>query len=147
MKFKKMNFAISKYTVVSLRGGKKVRCGGIDLPKGKKIYEADSGGYRSLGMLELNQIMCEEMKIKLREVYKKRIALLINSHLNEKNLLHAVKTRAVSLIRYIAAFLDWTNKGQKNLIVRLENSRGRALHPKSVVMRIYIKGPSIENGG
>lgn len=91
--------------------------------------------------------MCEEMKIKLREVYKKRIALLINSHLNEKNLLHAVKTRAVSLIRYIAAFLDWTNKGQKNLIVRLENNRGRALHPKSVVMRIYIKGPSIENGG
>ena len=62
------------------------------------------------------------MKSKLRDVYKKRIALLIKSHLNEKNLFLAVKTRVVSVIRYVADFINWTNKGQKNLIVRLENS-------------------------
>ena len=62
------------------------------------------------------------MKSKLRDVYKKRIALLIKSHLNEKNLFLAVKTRVVSVIRHVADFLNWTNKGQKNLIVRLENS-------------------------
>ena len=62
------------------------------------------------------------MKSKLRDVYKKRIALLIKSHLNEKNLFLTVKTRVVSVIRYVADFLNWTNKGQKNLIVRLENS-------------------------
>ena len=62
------------------------------------------------------------MKSKLRDVYKKRTALLIKSHLNEKNLFLAVKTRVVSVIRYVADFLNWTNKGQKNLIVRLENS-------------------------
>ena len=112
-----MKFAISKCTVVSLQRGKKVRWEGTELPKGEETDEADSGGYRCLGVLELSQIMCKEMKRKVREVYKERIVLLIKSHLNNKNLFLVVNTRAVSIIRYIAAFLDWTVKGQKNLTV------------------------------
>ena len=50
------------------------------------------------------------MKRKVKEVYQKRITLLMKTHLNEKNLF-----LAITVIRYSAAFLDWTKKETKEL--------------------------------
>ena len=69
-----MKFSVSKCAAVLLLRGMKVRWKEIELPDKEEIYEADSGGYRYLGML-----MCEEMKRKAREVYQKRIKLLRQS--------------------------------------------------------------------
>ena len=81
------------------------------------------------------------MKRKVKEVYLKRITLLMKTHLNGKNLFLAVNTRAVSVIRYSTAFLDWTKEETKELDrwTRKQLIAGRALYPKSKVMRIYIK--------
>ena len=85
--------------------------------------------------------MCAKIKRKVKEVYQKRITLLMKTHLNGKNLFLALNTWAISVIRYSAAFLDWTNEETKELDrwTRTQLSAGRALYPKSNVMRIYIK--------
>ena len=49
------------------------------------------------------------MKRKVRKVYQERLTLLI------KNLLLAVNTWTVSVIRYSAAFLDWTKEETKEV--------------------------------
>ena len=92
-----------------------------------------------VGMLEIDGIMCEKIKRKVTEVYKKRIKLLMKSHLNEKNVFLSVITWAVPLIRYSATFLDWTKEETKELDQSTQKQLlGRkALYPKSNVIKIY----------
>ena len=59
---------------------------GIQRPNGEEIGEADVGGDKYLGVSELDKIMCDEVKRKVKEVYQKRITLLMKTHLNVKNL-------------------------------------------------------------
>ena len=59
---------------------------GIQRPNGEEIGEADVGGHKYLGVSELDKIMCDEVKRKVKEVYQKRITLLMKTHLNVKNL-------------------------------------------------------------
>ena len=144
----KMEFGILKCAIVSLQRGRKTRWEGIQLPNGEEIGEAGAGGYKYLGVLELDKIMCDEMKRKVKEVYQKRVTLLMKTHLNGKNLFQALNTWAISVIRYSAAFLDWTKEETKELDrwTRKQLIAGRALHPKSNVMRIYIKGRYVGRG-
>ena len=109
----KIEFGILKCAVVSLQRGKKTRWEGIQLPNGEELGEVGVGGYKYLGVLELDKIMCDEMRRKLKKVYQKRITLLMKTHLNRKNLFLALNTWAITLIRYSAAFLDWTKEETK----------------------------------
>ena len=88
----RMEFGILKYAAVSLQRGKETRWEGLQLPHGEKIGEAGVGGYKYLGVLELDKIMCDEMKRKVKEVYQKRITLLMKTHLNGKNLFLPLNT-------------------------------------------------------
>ena len=136
-----MEFGILRFSVVSLQRGRKKRWEGIQLPNGEEIGEAGTGGYKYLGILELDKILCDEMKRKVKEVYQKIVKVLMKTHLNGKNLFQALNTWAISVIRYSADFLDWTKEEAKELdrCTRKQFIAGRALHPKSNVMRIYIK--------
>ena len=137
----KMEFGILKCALVPLQGGEETRWEEIQLPNGEEISEAGVGGYKYLGLLELDKIMCDEMKRKVKEVYQKKITLLMKTHLNGKNLFLALNTLAITVIKYSAAFLDWTKEETKELDhwTKKQIIAGRALHPKSNVMRIYIK--------
>ena len=81
------------------------------------------------------------MKRNVKGVYQKRITLLMKTHLNGKNLFLALNTGATSVIRYSAAFLYWTKEETKELDcwTRKQLIAGRVLHPKSNVIKIYIK--------
>ena len=65
----------------------------------------------------------------------------MKTHLNGKNLFLALNTWAISVIRYSAAFSDWTKEEAKELDpwIKKQLIAGRALHLKSNVIRIYIK--------
>ena len=65
----------------------------------------------------------------------------MKTHLYGKSLFLALNTWAISVIRYSAAFLDWTKEETKenDRWTRKQLIAGRALHPKSNVMWIYIK--------
>ena len=56
----KMEFGMSKCTVVSLQKGRKRRWEGIQLPNGEEIGGAGAGRYKYLGILELDKIMCDQ---------------------------------------------------------------------------------------
>ena len=111
----KTEFGILKSVVVSLQRGKKTRWQGIQLPNGEEIGEAGAGGYKYLGVLELDKIMCDEMKRKVKEAYQKRVTLLMKTHINGKNLFQALNTWAIFVIKYSAAFLDWMKEETKEL--------------------------------
>ena len=81
-----MEFGILKCAVVSLQTGEKTRWAGIQLPNGQEIGEAGVVGYKYLGVLELHKRMCDEMRRKVKDVYWKRITLLMKTQLNGKNL-------------------------------------------------------------
>ena len=111
----KTEFGILKSVVVSLQRGKKTTWQGIHLPNGEEIGEAGAGGYKYLGVLVLDKIMCDEMKRKVKETYQKRVTLLMKTHSNGKNLFQALNTWAIFLIKYSAAFLDWMKEETKEL--------------------------------
>ena len=79
-----MEFGILKCGGVSLQTEKKTWWEEINPPNGEEIGEADGGGYKYLGVLELDKIMFDEIKRKVKEVYQKRIILLMKTHLNGK---------------------------------------------------------------
>ena len=65
----------------------------------------------------------------------------MKTHLNGKNLFPALNIWAIFVRSYSAAFLNWTKDETKELdtSTRKQLIAGRALHPKSNVMRIYTK--------
>ena len=75
----KMECGISKFAVISLSREKKTRWEGIQLPNGEEIGKGDAGGYKYLGFLQLNKKMCDEIKRKVKDVYQKRITLLMKT--------------------------------------------------------------------
>ena len=81
------------------------------------------------------------MKRNVKEVYQKRVKLLMKTYLNGKNLFQALNTWAISVTRYSAAFLGGTKEETKELDrwTRKQLITGRALHPKLNDVRIYIK--------
>ena len=117
-----MKVSILKCAVVSLQRGKKSRWEGIQLLKVNEIGEADVGRNKHLGILELDKVMCDGMKRKVKEAYQERITLLVKTHLDGKNLFLALTTWAISVIRYI--LLSWIGqkKRQKKLTVGFKNS-------------------------
>ena len=52
----KIEFGILKCAVVSLQTGRKTRWEGIKLPNAEEIGEAGTGGYKYLGVLELDNV-------------------------------------------------------------------------------------------
>ena len=58
--------------------------------------------------------------------------MLMKTYLNGKNLFQSLNTWAISVIRYSAAFLDWTKEETKELdrSTRKQLIAGQALHPK-----------------
>ena len=53
-----MEFGILKCAIVSLQRGKK-RWEGTHLPNREEIGEADVGGHKYLGVLELDKVICD----------------------------------------------------------------------------------------
>ena len=59
------------------------------------------------------------MKGKITKEYKRRVRKVLETKLNGENMIKGINTWAVSLIRYSAAFLDWT-KEEKQSIDRVQ---------------------------
>ena len=133
-----MEFGLHKCGVLVLKRGKVVRCEGLELSSGKIINEVERGGYRYLGILELDKVKDEEMKQQLKKEYKRRLKLILSSKLHGRNKIMAVNTWAVAVLRYGAGVLKWTTEELKELdrkTRKLMTMHG-ALHPKSDINRV-----------
>ena len=64
-----MEMGISKYAVVTMHKGNRVKATGIQLPNGGRLHDPDESGYKYLGILELDDILVTEMKEKVQNAY------------------------------------------------------------------------------
>lgn len=109
-----MEFRIFKCAVVSLEL-KREAIKGIILPNGKRLGDPDAEGYKYLGVIELDMMLCNEIKEKTKEVYMRRLKLLLKSRLNDRHLFTAINSFAVAIIQYSADFVGWTQEEMKYL--------------------------------
>ena len=86
------------------------------------------------------------MKETVTKEYKRRVRKILETKLNGGNLVKAINTWAIPLLRYSAAFLDWRKSELQDLDRKTRKllTMHNGLHPKSNVDRIYI--PREEGG-
>ena len=102
-----MEYDLKKCGVVILKKGKRVKFDGIHLPNQEIMKEVDENGYTYLGILELDEIKEDKMKIKVTAEYKWRLRLILKSKLNGNNKIQAINTCVVALLRYGAGIINW----------------------------------------
>ena len=103
-----------------------------------KVVEND--GYKYLGILEIDGVMEDEMKMKFRKEYLRRLRLVLKSKLNGRNKFQAINTWAVALLRYGAGIIKWNKEELQNLDRKSRKllTLYGAFHPKSDVDRLYL---------
>ena len=142
-----MKFGIKKCAVLILKRGKVTENRGIQLPKDEVIKSlSENEGYKYLGVLEADQIKHSEMKKNVTKEYYRRVRNILKSKLNGGNIITAINSKAVSLIRYGAGIINWT-KEEVRIIDRKTRkllTMYRALHPQADTDRLYMKR---EKGG
>ena len=114
---------------------------GIVLPNKttmKGLKERDS--YKYLGEIKADGTKHHEMKERVKTEYYGRVKKILETKLNGGNIITGINTWAISLLRYSAAFLDWTGAEleQMDRKTRKLMTMHRALNPKSDVARIYL---------
>ena len=88
-----MEFEIKKCAHITLKRGKVVSKGGMELTSGDIIDEIDvEKVYKYLGVLEADNIMHKNMKEVISKEYYRRIRKLMSSKLNGRNVTTAIKS-------------------------------------------------------
>ena len=93
-----MEFGISKCAYVTVKAGKLISVGGMELSFGEVITELGSDkGYKYF--LKANDIMHTEMKDTIQKEYCRIVRQLTSSKLNAGNTVRAIFSWAVPLVR------------------------------------------------
>ena len=104
----KMEFGLPKCGVLIMKRGKVIKSERISMLDGKMIKNIEEGGYKYLGILEADGVKHEEMKDQIKEEYIRRVRNILKSKLNGGNIILAINSRAVSIVRYGAGIISWT---------------------------------------
>ena len=100
-----------------------------------------------MGIIQAYQIRYMEIKEKVKTEYLRRVRKVLETKLNGGNIIKGIKISAVSLLRYFAAFIDWSCTARVTQLdrrtIKLVTMRN-ALHPKSNAHLLYI--PKKEGG-
>ena len=141
-----MEFGLEKCGVVCMRRGKVTQTDGIQLPSGDVMKEIDAEGYKYLGILQFDDILHKQMKDRIVEEYLRRVKKLCRSALYSGNLMSALNSWAVAVVRYSAGIVDWNKDELSRMDIRTRKllTMNGALHPRSNVGRLYI--PRNEGG-
>ena len=86
------------------------------------------------------------MKEKVGSEYKRRVRKILETKLNGGNVIKGINTWAIPVLRYSAAFLNWTKAELQEMDRRTRKllTMHNGLHPRSNVDRLYV--PRREGG-
>ena len=87
-----MCFGLDKCGMLVVEKGVKKRSRGVVLPNGDIIKEIDETGYKYLGVLEAEDILEKEMKVRLKGEYYRRVKLLLKSKLHGGNMIKGINS-------------------------------------------------------
>ena len=142
-----MQFGLEKCASMTMKRGKRVHSDGIALPDGAQLRAlGEEESYRYLGVLESDHVLHKESKVRLKAEYIRRVKKCLKSKLNGGNMIKAINTWAVSLMRYSAGIVEWTKEDldvTDRRTRKLMTMHGM-LHPRSNVSRLYL--PRSEGG-
>ena len=136
-----MKFGIEKCAVLVIKRGKLAQTEGITLPDDTTIRAMEeSEGYKYLGVLEASDMLHNQMKDKIRKEYLRRVKKVARSKLNGGNLIQAINTWAVSLVRYAGGILEWRKQELRDLDRRTRKllTMNGGFHPRDCVARLYV---------
>ncbi|XP_063599498.1 uncharacterized protein LOC134775819 [Penaeus indicus] len=137
-----MEFGISKCAALIMKKGKIMQSEGVRIPNQEEIKSLDEGdSYKYLGVLESDDIMSEEMKKNIKNEYLRRIGKILKSKLNGGNIITAINSRAVAVVRYSAGIVKWTKEEMRKMDRKTRKflTINRCLHPQADVDRLYVK--------
>ena len=136
-----MEFGLEKCAMLVIKRGVKVKSEGIVLPSGDVIKEVEQCGYKYLGILQESDVKHREMKEIIKCEYLRRVKLLARSKLYARNMLPAINTWAVSVVRCTAGILDWRQQELKDLDIktRMTLTMFDIFHKNGNVCRLYLK--------
>ena len=104
----------------------------------RNLKEDDN--YKKLGVQESGTIKTPDIKERVSRAHNRRVRKVLERNLNGQNIIKAINTWAVSIVRYFAPFLDWKKQEVLELDTRIRKllTMHKALHPISNVDRLYI---------
>ena len=88
-----------------LKRGRKIESDGVKIPGNnfiKSLQEND--GYKYLGVLQKDEVMEKKMKEVITKEYKRRVRKVLETKLNGGNIIKAINTWAIPVLRYSAPF-------------------------------------------
>ena len=107
----------------------------------------EGAGYKYMDIMQADQIRYMEIKEKVKTEYLRRVRKVLETKLNGGNIIKGINISTVSLLRYSAAFIDWSCTARVTQLdrrtIKLMTMR-KALHPKSNAHLLYI--PKKEGG-
>ena len=136
-----MAFGMEKCAVLRSKKGKMANGDGIVLPDKtmmKGLKEGDS--YKYLGVIQADLVKHHAMEEKVKTEYYRRVRKILETKLNCGNIISGINTRAISLLKYSAASVDWTGVELEQMDRRTRKlmTMHQTLNPKSDVAKIYI---------
>ena len=136
-----MEFGLSKCGVLIMKREKVVESDGLRIPDGTMMRNIEESGYKYLGILEADGTKHDETKEQLRKEYIRRVRNVLKSKLNRGNIISAINSRAISIVRYGAGIIKLTKNEleELNRKTRKLMSMYGAQHPKADVDRLYLK--------
>lgn len=143
----RMEFGLEKCATVVFKGGKRIHGRNLQLNDGVNINNLEQDDvYKYLGVEENDDIQHDQMKIKVRKEYFRRVRLVLKTKLNSKNKISAINSLAVPVPTYSFGIVDWRLDEIKDLDRRTRKmlTMHGIHHPKADADRLYIKR---RNGG
>ena len=104
----KLEFIFSKSASLEMKRGKVLQREGIVVPNGEMVKcVEEEKRYKYLGLLEVDEIKQVEIKEFISKKYFRRMRVILKSKLNDGNIISAINSWPVSLIRYASAMIEW----------------------------------------
>ena len=104
----KMEFGLPKCEMLIMKREKLIKSEGISIPDGKMMKNIEQGGNKYLGILEADGVKHEEMKGQIKKEYIRRVRNILKLKLNGGNIISAINSRALFILRYRAGIISWT---------------------------------------
>ena len=104
----------------------------------KGLKKGDS--YMCLGIIQTGETKHHHLKEKVKTKYFRRVREILETNLNDGNIMTGINRWTISLLRYSADFLDWTGAELEKMDKETKKlmTMHQVLNPKSDVASIYL---------
>ena len=130
-----MEFSSDKCATLAIIKGKVTETQGMNLLNNNIERLNLNETYIYQGILQTDDIKHKQVKKITLSEYNKQVRKILKSKLNGGNIIKAINSWAVPVVRYTAGIIDWTQAELDRKIMKLMSAH-RALHPRSDVNRL-----------